>query len=93
MKRNEKKGMQAQAEQNSKSLNHQVIIRLDESLPLETEEWAPVERILMRLTEFAPTDLVMQLTDAIASFADDQARRAYILGQEDLCLEIKQKVA
>ena len=92
MKRNEQKG-QPKTEQQIKFRNHQVITRLDESLPLETEEWIPVERILVRLTEFAPSDMLVQLHNAIASFADDQARRAYILGQEDLSQELQQRVA
>lgn len=92
MKRNEQKGLPG-TQQMTKFRNHQVIIRLDQSLPLETEEWIPVERLLVRLTEFAPEDMLVQLTNAIASFADDQARRAYILGQEDLSQELKQKVA
>ncbi|GEM_PF-911909 len=92
MKRNEQKGHVHQ-EQASRFRNHQVITRLDESLPLETEEWAPIERLLVRLTEFAPTEMLVDLTTAIASFADDQARRAYILGQEDLSLELKKRVA
>lgn len=92
MKRNDK-NTSCGVEQPTAIRNHQVIIPLDESLPLETEEWTPVEHILMRLTEFAPTDLVLELTNVIASFADDQARRAYILGQEDLTKEIKQLVA
>ena len=73
--------------------NHQVITRLDESLPLETDDWAAVEQMLMRLTEFAPTDMLVDLTSAIACFADDQARRAYILGQEDIAAELKRKAA
>lgn len=92
MKRNEKTGP-ARAEIISRHRNHQVITRLDQSLPLETEEWLPLERLLIRLTEFAPSDMIVQLTNTIASFADDQARRAYILGQEDLCLELKRKIA
>jgi hypothetical protein len=73
--------------------NHQVITRLDESLPLETDDWAAVEQILMRLTEFAPTHMLVDLTTAIACFADDQARRAYILGQEDIAAELNRKAA
>jgi hypothetical protein len=92
MKTNEQKGL-SKSEQSARFRNHQVITRLDESLPLETEDWAPVERILIRLTEFAPSAMLLELTNAIASFADDQARRAYILGQEDLCQELQQKVA
>ncbi len=92
MKCNEKKVV-TRTEQIAKVRNYQVITRLDESLPLETEEWIPVEQMLVRLTEFAPTELVTQLSSAIASFADDQARRGYLLGQEDLSSELQQKVA
>jgi len=92
MKRNESKGIQ-RSEPVESVRTHQVITRLDESLPLETEEWLPVERLLVRLTEFAPSQMLVELTSAIASFADDQARRAYILGQEDLAFELKRKAA
>lgn len=59
--------------------------RLDESIPLNTAEWQKVEQMLMRLTEFAPTDLVFDVASAIAFYADDQARRGYILGAADSC--------
>lgn len=72
---------------------YEVTMRLDESLPLETEEWVSIEHMLARLTEFAPSEMLVNLTSAIASFADDQARRAYILGQEDLRLQMQQKAA
>ena len=62
---------------------HMVVQRLDESLPLVTDEWQRVEQILMRLTEFAPNPLVTELVNAMAVYADDQARRGYVLGQED----------
>jgi hypothetical protein len=57
--------------------------RLDESIPLNTEEWHKVEQMLMRLTEFAPNELVLDLASAIAFYADDQARRGYMLGESD----------
>lgn len=72
---------------------YMVVQRLDESLPLVTEEWQHVEQILMRLTEFAPNSLVTELVNAVAEYADDQARRGYILGQEDLMTEIRKRVA
>ena len=59
--------------------------RLDEAIPLNTPEWQKVEQMLMRLTEFAPTDLVFEVASAIAFYADDQARRGYILGAHDSC--------
>jgi len=91
MMRHEKKS--ARSQMSDVNRNHQVITRLDESLPLETDDWAAVEQILMRLTEFAPTHMLVDLTSAIALFADDQARRAYILGQEDIAAELKRKAA
>ncbi|MDP3508975.1 MAG: hypothetical protein Q8T09_13395 [Candidatus Melainabacteria bacterium] len=57
--------------------------RLDEAIPLSTPEWRRVEQMLMRLTEFAPTDLVFDVASAIAFYADDQAKRGYILGTHD----------
>lgn len=57
--------------------------RLDESIPLNTPEWHKVEQMLMRLTEFAPNELVLDLASAVAYYADDQARRGYMLGESD----------
>ena len=65
--------------------------RLDESLPLQTAEWLRVEQMLMRLSEFAPSELVTELVDSVAIWADDQARRGYVLGQEDLLKETKHR--
>lgn len=73
------------------SMDLSVIQRLDESLPLQTDEWNRAEQLLMQLTEFAPNSLVMEIVNAIAVYADDQARRGYILGQEDLAKELKLK--
>jgi len=70
---------------------HMVTQRLDESLPLQTEEWQKVEQMLMRLSEFAPSQMVTELVDSLAVWADDQARRGYMLGQEDLMHEIKHR--
>jgi hypothetical protein len=75
------------------SIDMTVIQRLDESLPLQTEEWNRAEQLLMQLTEFAPNSLITEVVNAIAVYADDQARRGYILGQEDLAKEMKQRVA
>jgi hypothetical protein len=75
------------------SIDMTVIQRLDESLPLQTEEWNRAEQLLMQLTEFAPNSLITEVVNAIAVYADDQARRGYILGQEDLTKEMKQRVA
>ncbi len=35
--------------------------------------------------------MVNNITEAIIAYADDQARRGYILGQEDLVSELKKK--
>jgi hypothetical protein len=75
------------------SVDMSVIQRLDESLPLQTEEWNRAEQLLMQLTEFAPNSLVTEIVNAIAIYADDQARRGYLLGQEDLAKEMNQRVA
>lgn len=75
------------------SIAHHVTQRLDESLPLQTDEWLRVEQLLMQITEFAPNTLVSDLVNSIALYADDQARRGYILGQEDLAQELHHKVA
>jgi hypothetical protein len=72
---------------------HFVAQRLDESIPLQTDEWEKVEQMLMRLTEFAPAALIEDVVDALASYADDQARRGYLLGQEDLMKHLMKRVA
>ena len=58
--------------------------RLDSAIPLNTKEWQKVEQNLMRILEFAPAEMVLDVASAIASYADDQARRGYVLGQSDL---------
>jgi len=58
--------------------------RLDQCLPMETLEWQRVEQLLMQVLEFAPTALVYETGMAVALYADDQARRAYLLGQADM---------
>lgn len=67
--------------------------RLDQSLPLVTEDWQRVEQLLNLMSEFAPSGMIMELTGAIASYADDQARRGYVLGQQDLVDELRHRVA
>ncbi len=57
--------------------------RLDQCLPMETLEWQRVEQLLMQMSEFAPRLLVYEAGMAVALYADDQARRAYLLGAED----------
>ncbi len=70
-----------------------VMERLDQSLPLVTNDWQRVEQLLNMITEFAPTSMVMELAGSIANYADDQARRGYVLGQEDLVRELRRRVA
>lgn len=57
--------------------------RLDQCLPMETMEWQRVEQLLMQVLEFAPSNLVYETGMAVALYADDQARRAYMLGTAD----------
>jgi hypothetical protein len=70
-----------------------VMTRLDQSLPLVTDDWQRVEQLLNLMTEFAPSAMVTELAGAIANYADDQARRGYVLGQEDLIKELRHRVA
>lgn len=71
--------------------NYTVIARLDDAIPLNTEEWVTVERLLNQVSEFIPMSMLNNLTEAIVNYSDDQARRGYILGQEDLVQEMKKK--
>lgn len=71
--------------------NYTIIARLDDAIPLNTEEWVTVERLLNQVSEFVPISMLNNLTEAIISYADDQARRGYLLGQEDLVQELKKK--
>jgi hypothetical protein len=77
----------------SESNKRYVMERLDQSLPLITEDWQRVEQLLNLITEFAPTAMVLELSGAIAGYADDQARRGYLLGQDDLVKELRNRVA
>ncbi|MBX9941164.1 MAG: hypothetical protein K2Y32_18015 [Candidatus Obscuribacterales bacterium] len=63
--------------------NAEISRRLDRAIPLNTNEWLRVEQHLMRLSEFVPIEMLTGLTEVIALYADDQARRGYILGQDD----------
>lgn len=83
----------AQTAATNESSKRYVMERLDQSLPLITEDWQRVEQLLNLITEFAPTEMVLELSGAIAGYADDQARRGYLLGQDDLVKELKQRVA
>ncbi|MBY0546928.1 MAG: hypothetical protein K2W95_06525 [Candidatus Obscuribacterales bacterium] len=71
--------------------NYTVMARLDDAIPLNTEEWVTVEQILNQISEFVPLSMLNNLTENIINYADDQARRGYLLGQEDLVSEIKKK--
>ena len=73
--------------------NYTVIARLDDAIPLHTEEWVTVERLLNQVSEFIPMSLLNNLTEYIIAYADDQARRGYLLGQEDLVQELQQKAS
>jgi hypothetical protein len=74
-----------------KDRDHHVSLRLDQAIPLQTEEWQKVEQSLMRMTEFAPESMIEEVVSALASYADDQARRGYLLGQEDLVKELARR--
>lgn len=86
---------QTAAKKPNAAVSHSYAItqRLDESLPLQTEEWKRTEQLLMQISEFAPNSLITELVNAVAIYADDQARRGYILGQDDLIKELKKRAA
>lgn len=71
--------------------NYTIIARLDDAIPLNTNEWLQVEQLLNQVSEFVPMTMINRLTEAIINYADDQARRGYLLGQEDLVHELKKK--
>lgn len=71
--------------------NYTVIARLDDAIPLNTDEWLVVEQLLNQISEFVPISLLSTLTEAIINYADDQARLGYLLGQEDLVAELRKK--
>lgn len=73
--------------------NYTIIARLDDAIPLNTEEWVSVEQLLNQISEFVPLSMLNALTENIVNYADDQARRGYLLGQEDLVAEMKKKAA
>ena len=73
--------------------NYTIIARLDDAIPLNTDEWVTVERLLNQISEFVPLSMLNSLTETIISYADDQARRGYLLGQEDLATEMQKKAA
>lgn len=73
--------------------NYTIIARLDDAIPINTEEWVAVEQLLNQISEFVPISMLNNLTESIVAYADDQARRGYLLGQEDLVAELKKKAA
>jgi hypothetical protein len=73
--------------------NYTIIARLDDAIPINTEEWVGVEQLLNQISEFVPLSMLNNLTEQIVAYADDQARRGYVLGQEDLVAEMKKKAA
>lgn len=73
--------------------NYTIIARLDDAIPLNTDEWLGVEQLLNQMSEFVPISLLNTLTESIINYADDQARRGYLLGQEDLAAELRKKAA
>lgn len=73
--------------------NYTIIARLDDAIPLQTDEWLVAEQLLNQMSEFVPISLLNSLTEAIINYADDQARRGYLLGQEDLVAELRKKSA
>ncbi len=73
--------------------NYTVMTRLDDAIPLQTEEWVAVERLLNQVSEFVPLSLLNSLTEAVITYTDDQARRGYLLGQDDFVQELQNKVA
>ena len=73
--------------------NYTVMSRLDDAVPLQTEEWLAVEHLLNQISEFIPISLLNDLTETVISYADDQARRGYLLGQDDFVQELQTKIA
>jgi hypothetical protein len=73
--------------------NYTVTSRLDDAIPLNTNEWIAVEQYLNQISEFIPLSILNQLTESIVNYADDQARRGYLLGQQDIVAELKKKAA
>ena len=73
--------------------NYTIISRLDDAIPLQTDEWLTVERLLNQSSEFIPTSMLNTLTEAVVAYADDQARRGYLLGQDDFVKELQAKLA
>lgn len=75
-------------QQADKMRHYEILARLDESLPLATEQWTRLDNMLVMLAEFAPESMLAELRDRIISFADDQAQKGYLLGQIDLLKDV-----
>jgi hypothetical protein len=73
--------------------NYTVMSRLDDAIPLQTEEWLAVERLLNQISEFVPLSLLNSLTESVIIYVDDQARRGYLLGQDDFVQELQTKLS
>lgn len=84
-------GIGSSKTQKDKLHHYTVLARLDDEVPLYTKEWQNVEQILNQISEFVPISMLNSLTEHIVAFADDQARRGYVLGQEDLVKELRGK--
>jgi len=76
-----------------KTHNYTIISRLDDAIPLQTDEWVNVERFINQASEFMPTSMLNSLTEAVVAYADDQARRGYLLGQDDFVKELQARLA
>lgn len=76
-----------------KTEKYTIISRLDDAIPLQTEEWMAVEQLLNQISEFVPLSLLNNLTEMVINYADDQARRGYLLGQDDFVQELQEKVS
>ncbi len=85
------KGISMNNTKTDKLRNYTIIARLDDAIPLNTDEWLIVEQLLNQISEFVPISLLNTLSEAIVGYADDQARRGYLLGQEDLVAELRKK--
>lgn len=73
--------------------NYTIISRLDDAIPLQTDEWKNVECLLNQVSEFVPLSLLNTLAEAVVTYADDQAKRGYLLGQDDFVQELQTKIA
>lgn len=70
------------------SNSSRIMARLDSSLPLASDEWVRVEQMLNRFSEFVPESMIVELVSSLASYADDQALNAYLIGYGDAVGEL-----